>query len=584
MSTREVGYRITAEDHASAAFRSVSGSLSSANASLFKFTAGFATASIVYDKVAAALAKPIQALKELVRVGDETAKAARQVGLGSDEFQKYAYAAELGGSSAEGLTKAVRILSQHLYDIAHGSGKEASDAFAEIGVEVRDSGGELRSLDATLGAVADAIAGHKDLIERTAIAQKIFGKAGGELITVFEGGSKGLHDLNVEAERYGAIMSAQFLKRSEEASDAGDRLKFAFRALKIEAIDPLLPSITAAANGLAGFLAHLRGYRTPDQFREELRKMNDEIERTGKLEPLDPSFWQKFIYGYRVAFDAITGRTQAQPLSIHEMAAARVAEISWRMAGVTTGPVEALPRFETEEDRLRRFEQLQARIALLPPLQMPKPPRLVRPPRPELVPYGPRELMEQAREQERINEIAADFLATREKTLEREQALKDLDANIKTEKDLLAVSTAAGAVREGVDQAIVAFSQLGSSAQINLGQIVVGALRQVIGSLIEIEIRAAAARRAIGGVGGGGGLDVGGILRGVFGFLAGGPVGGAIAIGGSVAAGAAGGPAGIPFIGPVPKGAQGRLARNVALDPDYQRAQREARYYAGAAS
>ena len=131
---------------------------------------------------AAAAAAALGALSvSVIRQSEETAKAARNAGLSIESYQTLAHAFELGGSSAEALTKASQGLHRNILLLADG-GLTQVRVFERLGLTFED----LAALnpEAQFRLVLERLREMPNVTERSAVAQQLLGRAGKELASV----------------------------------------------------------------------------------------------------------------------------------------------------------------------------------------------------------------------------------------------------------------------------------------------------------------------------------------------------------------------------------------------------------------
>lgn len=217
---------ISAKDETKQAFDSVRSGLGSLSTLATAFGVA-ATANIV---------------RTAANFSDEMGKAAQKVGLTTESLSKLKYAADLSDVAFEGLQTGVRKLSSNLVTAAQG-GKDAKEAFALAGIQIRDTAGNLKASDVVLAEIADRFASMPDGVTKTALAVKLFGKSGADLIPLLNSGSDGLRDMGDEAERFGLVIDQKAAKAAENFNDNVTRLGSAIEGLKITASGPVIGAL-----------------------------------------------------------------------------------------------------------------------------------------------------------------------------------------------------------------------------------------------------------------------------------------------------------------------------------------------------
>lgn len=183
-----------------------------------------------------------EAIKGQLDYADQLAKTSQKVGVSTETLSAYAYAAELAGVNFEQLQKSLIFLSKGSVDAARGIG-ESKDAFDAMGISVKNTDGTLKSNSQLLEEVADKFATYKDSAEKTALAVKIFGKAGADMIPLLNGGRDAIREAKEEAEKFGIIIGGDFAKRAEAVNDNFTRIKKAGEGLSLLLAENLLPKL-----------------------------------------------------------------------------------------------------------------------------------------------------------------------------------------------------------------------------------------------------------------------------------------------------------------------------------------------------
>jgi Phage-related minor tail protein len=167
---------------------------------------------------------------------DEMGKAAQKFGVPVEQLSKLAYAAKLSDVSLETLGTGLKKLSQGMVS--------NSKAFADIGVQTRDATGALRDTEAVLQDVSAVFAAMPDGAEKTAMAVKLFGKSGADMIPMLNAGKAGLAAMAAEAQKMGIVITPEQAAGAEKFNDAVTKMQVAFSALAIGIASDLAPGLT----------------------------------------------------------------------------------------------------------------------------------------------------------------------------------------------------------------------------------------------------------------------------------------------------------------------------------------------------
>lgn len=193
-----------------------------------------------------------EGLTEIITKTVETASALNDtsvaLGVTTDAIQELGYAAQLNGSSVEGMSDGIRKLSINMQAAASGS-EEAAQTFRRLGVQITE-GGKLRAADAVLADIADKFKAMPSGARRVAAAVDLFGKSGAALIPTLAEGSAKLAELRQEARDLGIVLDKNTISAGDELGDSWDRLKAAADGLRYSIGGPLLDGIRESVDAM----------------------------------------------------------------------------------------------------------------------------------------------------------------------------------------------------------------------------------------------------------------------------------------------------------------------------------------------
>ena len=193
-----------------------------------------------------------EGLAEIVTKTVETASALNDtsiaLGVTTDAIQELGYAAQLNGSSVEGMSDGIRKLSINMAAAAEGS-QEAAQTFRRLGVQITE-GGKLRAADAVLGDIAEKFKAMPDGARKVAAAVGLFGKSGASLIPTLSEGRDGLAALRQEARDLGIVLDTKTIAAGDALGDSWDKLKAAADGLRYAVGGPLLASIKESVDSV----------------------------------------------------------------------------------------------------------------------------------------------------------------------------------------------------------------------------------------------------------------------------------------------------------------------------------------------
>lgn len=123
------------------------------------------------------------------------------------------------------------------------NGKGASAAFKELSIELRNADGTVKSTDRIMMEVANRFKDMPDGVQKTALAMKLFGKSGAELIPMLNMGGEAIDKMKVK-------MDTAFAKKANEYRHNLTALGGKVNALGMDIAKTLLPVLEQLTDGL----------------------------------------------------------------------------------------------------------------------------------------------------------------------------------------------------------------------------------------------------------------------------------------------------------------------------------------------
>lgn len=166
----------------------------------------------------------IAGAKRLIDTMDGIGKAAGNLGIATEEYQKLSYAARRTNTPMQMVEMAMMKARKMSGDLAVGNA-EAAKTFGALGLRLQDLQG-LKT-DELFGRIATALNYVKDPLERSAIQAKLFGESGEKL-------NNFLRDYNAlgrEAAARGMIIKDDKIKAAEALKDGIENLNSAIASL-----------------------------------------------------------------------------------------------------------------------------------------------------------------------------------------------------------------------------------------------------------------------------------------------------------------------------------------------------------------
>ena len=192
-------------------------------------------------------------IKGTLDAGDSLAKLSQKTGVSVEDLSALEYSAGLAGADITQLANGIKLLSKNMYDVSKGTG-EAKIALDDMGLTVMKASGGMKSAQEVMLEVSDSFKGMADGALKSALAQKIFGKSGADMIPFLNQGSAAIQDQREELEKLGGLMTTEMAKASEIVNDNMSRLGTAVKGVAIEILSKALPAMVDFTNQMVSWL------------------------------------------------------------------------------------------------------------------------------------------------------------------------------------------------------------------------------------------------------------------------------------------------------------------------------------------
>jgi len=181
-------------------------------------------------------------VKGTLDAADNMNDLAQATGVSVEALSRFNKAAAVSGTNLEGVSKGLVKLNKALVDASTG-GKASAETFAALGINVRAADGSLKSADRVMIEVANRFKNMADGPEKTALALRLFGKSGAELVPLLNMGGDAIDKLSTK-------MTTAFTKKADEYTDKLAVLGGKVRALGMDLTIALLPALETITDAL----------------------------------------------------------------------------------------------------------------------------------------------------------------------------------------------------------------------------------------------------------------------------------------------------------------------------------------------
>lgn len=190
----------------------------------------------------------VKMAKSTADTGDHIDKMSQKLGISAEAYQKWDYVAKISGTSIDSLKMGFKTLTNTI-DKANQGDKEAATQFNKLGVSMDDL--KNKSKEDIFKDTVKGLQNVKNETERSAMANKLFGRSGMEMGALLNSSNGSIDELMKKAEDYGMVMSDKAVKASAAFQDSLTTMGMTFTGLKNRMMAEFLPSLTQVTDGLA---------------------------------------------------------------------------------------------------------------------------------------------------------------------------------------------------------------------------------------------------------------------------------------------------------------------------------------------
>jgi lambda family phage tail tape measure protein len=206
---------------------------------------GFIAAAAAGTLVAGAL---IMSIKSAIDAADHLNDLSKKTGIAADTLGGLGFAASQAGGDLESVSAAAGKLNKSIAEAAGGN-KEFGVAFKALGINIRDASGQLKTADVVMSEIATKFAGFEDGPEKAALALRLFGKTGADIIPLLNDGGKALQE-NVEYYKKYSGVTKEVAEQSDQFNDTLGKLHLLSGAFGQQLAAQVLPAMQGMADEL----------------------------------------------------------------------------------------------------------------------------------------------------------------------------------------------------------------------------------------------------------------------------------------------------------------------------------------------
>lgn len=200
-------------------------------------------------------------IKSTAEYGEEIIKLSDRTGISTETLSRLKFVADQTNTSFEELANGLKFLSRNA-EAAQTGNVKLKLTFDELGVKITDNNGKLRAADDIFLQVSDAFSKMNDGTLKTALAMQIFGRAGASLIPTLNLGSRGILELEKEADRLGITLTTANAEAIRKFNDGSKELKAAVGGLFLELSVNVIPALTKFIKGVTDVVVSVKDWTT----------------------------------------------------------------------------------------------------------------------------------------------------------------------------------------------------------------------------------------------------------------------------------------------------------------------------------
>ena len=198
------------------------------------------TRNLTLPLVAAATALAAAAVKT-ADYAEELSNLSQTTGLTRQQLQELKFVADQGGFSFEGLANTATVLTRKLLGVEQDMGL-ASDAITALGINIHDSGGNLRAMSEMFPEIIKRLQLMDNQTQRNTLAAQLFGRNLGDVAPILGMTAEETQKLIDKAHKLGIVLSKDALEGADELDKKIDSLKATIDGLKKKLVVDLIPA------------------------------------------------------------------------------------------------------------------------------------------------------------------------------------------------------------------------------------------------------------------------------------------------------------------------------------------------------
>ncbi len=219
--------------------------------------------------------------KSTIDTADNLNDLSQRTGVAIERLSQFSVVAQMSGTNIGAVAIGMKKLSGNIVEAANGN-QDLIRVFDALGVKVRNADGTIRDAGAVMLDLSDQFRMMEDGAVKSAVAVKLFGKAGDEMIPMLNEGS-------AKVNKFKTVISSEFAKAADEFNDNMARMSASASRFGVSVGESALPALNRFIKGAFDFVESMQAIGatgnvmndnavTPDDFVSNLKKQFDAID------------------------------------------------------------------------------------------------------------------------------------------------------------------------------------------------------------------------------------------------------------------------------------------------------------------
>ncbi len=188
---------------------------------------------------------------------DRIDELSQQIGMSRKSFQEWEFILAQNGVEIESLKKTYKTLAVEVIKANTGN-KDAKKTFKELGINIRDNSGHLKSQDQLYEDVIKSLQGMDDGVKKTVLAYKLLGKGGGDLKPILNSTAEDINKLKKQARDLGIILDDKTINAGAKFADSMEVMRRAVAAIGFNIGGQLIPQLTEVITVIQANMPQIR--------------------------------------------------------------------------------------------------------------------------------------------------------------------------------------------------------------------------------------------------------------------------------------------------------------------------------------